>query len=169
MSKRDQPTVRVQVYFENPKIEAALRREARVAKVSVSRAAEAAIQRGLLKRPAADPEDRLLSLDRALRDHMRSQQRDMTIVQELVVGLARVMFTRVPKTTLDEDTLHRAAVEADVHHLLDAVAATITGGGSVPPDVPVVEAWRPANRRPEAAETRAPSASAELRSFQPAG
>jgi len=60
----------VQVYFENPKVEQALRREARAARIPLSRAAERAIGRGLVKRPTADPEDRLLKLERSLRDHM---------------------------------------------------------------------------------------------------
>ena len=66
--KDEQPTARVQVYFENHKVEQALRREARTAKIPLSRAAERAISRGLVKRPGADPEDRLLNLERAFRD-----------------------------------------------------------------------------------------------------
>lgn len=121
---------RVQVYFENPKTELALRREARASRITISRAAEQAIARGLHRRPAADPEDRVLALDRALRDHMRATARDMTIVQELLVEFARAFFTRLPDTTADQDPLLRAAVEARIERLLDAAAARIIAGGS---------------------------------------
>lgn len=131
MTRQDaRPTPRVQVYFENPKIELALRREARAGRLTLSRAAERAIARGLQRRPTADPEDRLLNLERALRDHMRAMARDMTIVQEVQVEFARTLFTRLPDTVADQDPLLRAAVEARIERLLDAVAARIIAGGS---------------------------------------
>lgn len=137
MSKRDdQPTARVQVYFENPKVEAALRREARAAKIPLSRAAERVIERGLLRRPQGDPEDRLLNLERSLRDHMRSTARDMTILQELLVELARAMFLRLPDVPADQDSLLQAAAEARIERLLDAAAARIAAGGSARPPAP---------------------------------
>lgn len=145
----EKPTPRVQVYFEDPKVELALRREARAGKLTLSRAAERAIARGLHKRPAADPEDRLLNLDRALRDHMRATARDMTIVQELLVEFARAFFARLPDTMADQDPLLRAAVEARIERLLDAAAARIVAGGT-----------RPASDPPEP--------QAERRSFQAA-
>lgn len=126
----DKPTPRVQVYFENPKTELALRREARAGRVTLSRAAEQAIARGLQRRPAADPEDRMLALDRALRDHMRATARDMTILQELLVEFARAFFARLPDTPADHDPLLRAAVEARIERLLDAAAARITASGA---------------------------------------
>jgi hypothetical protein len=132
----DKPTPRVQVYFENPKVELALRREARAGKLTLSRAAEQAIARGLHKRPQADPEDRLLNLERGLRDHMRAMARDMTIVQELLVEFARAFFARLPDTTADHDPLLRAAVEARIERLLDAAAARIAAGGTRPADEP---------------------------------
>ena len=154
MSKRDEPpTARVQVYFENPKLETALRREARAAKVPLSRAAERAIERGLLKRPNADPEDRLLALDRSLRDHMRSTARDMAIVQELLVEFARAFFARLPDSPADEDPLLKASVEARIEKMLDAAAYRLVsagpGAGPQPP-------------------TTAPAAAPEGRSFQAA-
>lgn len=133
MSKRDEhPTARVQVYFENPRIETALRREARAGKIPLSRAAERAIERGLLKRPTADPEDRLLNLDRSLRDHMRSTARDMAILQELVVELARLILLRLPDTPADEDVLLQAAADTRIERLLDAAAARIAAGDPRP-------------------------------------
>lgn len=128
MNRADSRTPRVQVYFENPKTELALRREARAAKLSLSRAAEAAIVRGLQRRPHADPEDRLLHLDQALRGHMRSTQRDMTILLEMVVDLARALFVRLPDAPADSDPLLQAAVEARIQRFLnDAVAGIISG------------------------------------------
>jgi hypothetical protein len=124
----------VQVYFENPKTELALRREARAHRVTLSRAAEQAIARGLQRRPTADPEDRVASLDRALRDHMRAMARDMTIVQELLVEFARAFFARLPDTTADQDPVLRAAVEARIERLLDAAASRIAAGGTRPND-----------------------------------
>lgn len=106
------------------------RREARAGRMTLSRAAEQAIARGLLRRPAADPEDRLLALDRALRDHIRSTARDMTIVQEVLVEFARAFFSRLPDTPADQDPLLRAAVEARIERLLDAAAARIVAGGT---------------------------------------
>lgn len=135
MTRKDAPAAtRVQVYFENPRIERALRREANAAKIPLSRAAERAIERGLQKRPNADPEDRLLNLDRGLRDHMRSTARDMSIVQELIVELARVIFLRLPDAPVDQDPLNQAAAEVRIARMLDAAAARIAGGGSLPPE-----------------------------------
>lgn len=126
MASRDErPTPRVQVYFENPKIEVALRREARAGKLTLSRAAEQAIARGLHRRPTADPEDRLLAMETALRDHMRSTARDMAIIQEILVEFARAFFARLPDIEADYDPLLRASVEARIERMLDAAAASI--------------------------------------------
>lgn len=131
MARADEkPTPRVQVYFENPKTEAALRREARAARLTLSRAAERAIARGLLKRPQADPEDRLLNLERGLRDHMRAMARDMTITQEILVEFARAFFARLPDTPADDDPLLKASIEARIERLMDAAAARIVAGGA---------------------------------------
>jgi hypothetical protein len=132
----DRPTPRVQVYFENPKTETALRREARSQRLTLSRAAEHAIARGLLRRPAADPEDRMLALDRALRDHMRSTARDMVILQELLMEFARAFFSRLPDSPADDDPDLRAAVEARIERLLDAAAARIVGGSRAGGEAP---------------------------------
>jgi hypothetical protein len=131
--KDDPPTARVQVYFENPKVEQALRREARCAKIPLSRAAERAIERGLVKRPTADPEDRLLNLERSFRDHMRNTARDMSILQELQVELMRIIFLRLPHTPADDDPLLQAAAEARIQRVFDAAAAQIAAGGSFQP------------------------------------
>lgn len=131
MNKRDeQAPARVQVYFENPKVQRALRREACAAKIPLSRAAERAIERGLLKRPTADPEDRLLNLERGLRDHMRAMARDMIFVQELLGQFARELFTCLPERAADRDPLLQAAVEARVQRFIGATIARIAEGES---------------------------------------
>lgn len=130
MPRNDEPTARVQVYFENPKVEEALRLEAQAGRMSLSRAAERAIARGLVRRPSGEPEDRLLNLERAFRDHMRNTARDMSILQELLVEVARLFLQRLPDTPADHDPLLRAAVEARIERMFDAAATRIAAGGS---------------------------------------
>ena len=117
---------RVQVYLTDAKIAAALAREARAGRMPAGQA----IARGLRGAPRADPEDRLLRLELGLRDHMRAMGRDMQIVQELVVELARAFFLRLPDVAADDDPLLRASVEARIERLLDATAARIVAGRS---------------------------------------
>jgi hypothetical protein len=126
----------VQVYLADPRVATALNREARVSKIPLSQAAGRAIVRGLQKSPQADPEDRLLRLERSLRDHMRSTARDMQIVQELMVELARAFFLRLPDAVVDEDPTVQAAVDRRIERLLDATAARIVAGGSYGPVEP---------------------------------
>ncbi len=121
---------RVQVYLSDARIAAALAREARTGRIPVSQAAARAIARGLQSSPKADPDDRLLKLELGLRDHMRAMGRDMQIVQELVVELARAFFTRLPDAITDDDPTLRASVEIRIDRLLDATAARIVTGRS---------------------------------------
>ena len=130
MSKKP-TTLRVQAYVRDQKVSSALTREARQGKTTMSEAASRAIARGLQKSVPADPDDRLLTLERALRDHMRSTARDMIITQELLIELARAFFFRLPDVAGDGDPLVKAAVEQRIERLLDATAARISRGGSV--------------------------------------
>ena len=130
MAKAEPRTVRVQVYLSDPKVVTALSREARLGRMALSQAAGRALARGLHRSVAADPDDRLLALERALRDHMRSMARDVTIVQELLVELARAFFLRLPDALIDEDPTVQASVERRIELLLDATAARIIAGGS---------------------------------------
>lgn len=125
-------TARVQVYLTDPKIISALNREARQSRAPISQAAGRAIARGLNRGVTADPDDRLLQLERSLRDHMRATARDVQIIQELLVELARAFFLRLPDAVIDNDPTVQAAVERRIERLLDATAARIIGGGSVP-------------------------------------
>ncbi|MGH7026958.1 hypothetical protein [Brevundimonas sp.] len=118
----------MQVYINDPKVVSSLNREARAGRIALSQAAGQAIVRGLIKSPKADPEDRLLNLERSLRDHMRSTGRDMQIVQELLIEVAKAFFLRLPDIVADEDPTVQAAVDRRIERLLDATAARIVSG-----------------------------------------
>ena len=130
MPRTNPQTARVQVYLTDPKLATALNREARAGRMPLSQAAGRAISRGLQKSPHADPEDRLLQLERSLRDHMRSTARDMQIVQELLIEVARAFFLRLPDAVVDQDPTVQAAVDRRIERLLDATAARIVAGRS---------------------------------------
>lgn len=130
MARTNRQTSRVQVYLNDPKIVSGLNREARSGRMPLSQAAGRAIARGLLKSPQADPEDRLLRLERSLRDHMRSTARDMQIIQELLIEVARAFFLRLPDAVVDQDPTVQAAVDRRIERLLDATAARIVAGRS---------------------------------------
>jgi hypothetical protein len=130
MARTSLKAQRVQVYLTDARIAAALAREARAGRIPVSQAAGRAIARGLQSSPRADPDDRLLKLELGLRDHMRAMGRDMQIVQELVVELARAFFLRLPDVIADDDPTLKASVEIRIERLLDATAARIVAGRS---------------------------------------
>lgn len=128
MPRTRTPSCRIQVYLSDPKVARALEREARIGHVPISQAAGRAITRGLQQSPRADPEDRMLHLDRSLRDHMRSTARDMQIIQELLIEVARAFFLRLPDAVIDQDPTVQAAVDRRIERLLDATAARIVAG-----------------------------------------
>ncbi|MNT41622.1 hypothetical protein D3C72_1779870 [compost metagenome] len=128
MPRRDALATRVQVYINDPKVVSSLNREARVGRIALSQAASQAIVRGLARNPKADPDDRLLNLERSLRDHMRSTGRDMQIVQELLIEVAKAFFLRLPDAVEDEDLTVQAAVDQRIERMLDATAARIVSG-----------------------------------------
>lgn len=107
---------------------AALQREARSANIPISQAAGRSLAKGLARSLPADPDDRLLQLDRALRDHMRSTARDVQIIQELVIEVARAFFMRLPDAITDQDPVARAAVDRRIERLLDDTAARLISG-----------------------------------------
>ena len=133
MASRDASTARVQVYLTDPKVISALNREAKVMKAPLSQAAGRAIARGLKRSVPADPDDRLLRLERGLRDHMRSTSRDLQIVEELLVEIARALFLRMPDVQADEDPTVQAAVERRIDRMLDSAAARIVRGRATEP------------------------------------
>ncbi|WP_313103809.1 hypothetical protein [Brevundimonas sp.] len=125
MTRRSGETCRVQVYLTDPKVVTGLNREARAGRMALSQAAGRAIARGLQHSPRADPEDRLLTLETAFRDHMRAAGRDMQIVQELLVELARAFFRRLPDEDEAPDATIQAAVERRIDQMLDDTAARL--------------------------------------------
>jgi hypothetical protein len=128
MAGREMAATRVQVYLTDPRVIAALTREARAANIPLSQAAGRTLARGLARSLPADPEDRLLQLDRALRNHMRSTARDVQIIQELVIEVARAFFLRLPDAVTDQDPVTRAAVDHRIEKLLDDTAARLIAG-----------------------------------------
>jgi hypothetical protein len=128
MSGRETSATRIQVYLTDPRVVAALQREARSANIPISQAAGRSLAKGLARSLPADPDDRLLQLDRALRDHMRSTARDVQIIQELVIEVARAFFMRLPDAVTDQDPVARAAVDRRIEKLLDDTAARLISG-----------------------------------------
>lgn len=126
-------STRIQVYLRDPRVVAALQREARGADLPISQAAGRALARGLARSLPADPDDRLLQLDRALRDHMRSTARDVQIIQELVIEVARAFFMRLPDAVTDQDPVALAAVDRRIERLLDDTAARLVSGARPQP------------------------------------
>jgi hypothetical protein len=129
MGGRETGATRVQVYLTDPRVVAALQREARSANIPISQAAGRSLAKGLARSLPADPDDRLLQLDRALRDHIRSTARDVQIIQELVIEVARAFFMRLPDAVTDQDPVARAAVDRRIEQLLDDTAARLISGG----------------------------------------
>jgi hypothetical protein len=136
MPKTVATRTRVQVYLTDARVIAGLNREAKASKATLSQAAGRAIARGLAKAPQADPEDRLLQLERSLRDHMRSNSRDMQIVQEVLIEVAKAMFLRLPDAVADQDPTVQAAVDRRIDRLLDAAASRIVQGRDPRPEPP---------------------------------
>lgn len=128
MRGRETAATRIQVYLTDPRVVAALQREARAANIPISQAAGRSLAKGLARSLPADPDDRLLQLDRALRDHMRSTARDVQIIQELVIEVARAFFMRLPDAVTDQDPVARAAVDRRIEQLLDDTAARLISG-----------------------------------------
>ena len=128
MRARETAATRIQVYLTDPRVVAALQREARAANIPISQAAGRSLAKGLARSLPADPDDRLLQLDRALRDHMRSTARDVQIIQELVIEVARAFFMRLPDAITDQDPVARAAVDRRIERLLDDTAARLISG-----------------------------------------
>lgn len=136
MPAKDPVTVRVQVYLTDPRVIAALNREAKATKQPLSQAAGRAIARGLKKSLPADPDDRLLQLDRHIRDHVRSASRDMQVMQEVQVETLRELFQRLPEVASDRDPVTQAAADRRIERVLDRVAERMVRG-------------KPANERDE--------------------
>ncbi|MET3528166.1 hypothetical protein [Phenylobacterium koreense] len=65
-----------------------------------------------------------------LGDHERRTTRDFSILQELIVELARALFLRLPDAPADNDPLMQVAAQARIERLLSVAAGKIIAGGS---------------------------------------
>lgn len=126
--------VRIQTFLSRAEIDV-LDRAARLQRLSRSQAARQAIVGGLAGR-IADPDDRLLRLERRLSDHMRLSVRDLRIIEELVFSLTRLLLSRLPETAEDRDPVRLASVERRLQRILDDVAAKIVAGPARPAPSP---------------------------------
>lgn len=128
MPKTKAQTARVQVYLSDARVLAALTREARLGHMPLSQAAGRAIIRGMTGQMSADPDDRLLQLERSVSEHMRATTRELQIIQELLVELARAVFLKRPEAAAGDDPIS-VAVERRIDRLLDAAAARMVAEG----------------------------------------
>ena len=130
MAKKETPTCRVQVYLTDPKVVTRLNREARRDRIPLSQAAGRAMARGLQIAAQAEPEHRLLQLERSLHDHMRSNTRDMQIVQELLIEVSRALFVLPTDPSLDQNPQVQAAIDGRVERLLNAAGGRVVAARS---------------------------------------
>jgi hypothetical protein len=124
-AKKTRPFERLTINLPDGPVLGAVRREAENGHLSLSQAGFKALERGVRRAPA-DAEDRLLKLERSLRDHMRLTARDFALTQELMVGVARALFERLPASEQTDITQRLAA--RDVEQLLARVVAEIANG-----------------------------------------
>ena len=123
-----QTAVRLQVYVTSRRTVAALEKEAKAGRISLSQAAGRMIERGLRRTVTTDPADQLLAITRTLQDHRRATAQDLMLLQEMAATLLREMFLRMPATEEDADPLRRAAGEARLEAVLDDAAERIVRG-----------------------------------------
>jgi hypothetical protein len=104
---------------------AALEREARVNRISLSQAAALMIAKGLKSRISADPHDRLLALERRLSDHMRLSSRDFIIIEEMLFVTLKILVSRFPEADEERSAPYRAIVENSLQVLMGEVAERV--------------------------------------------
>jgi hypothetical protein len=119
------PPSRLQVYLGDENIGTALEREAKINRISLSQAAALMIARGLKSRISADPNDRLLVLERRLSDHMRLSARDFVIIEEMLFVSLRMMMSRFPECEEERSAPYRASVETNLQALMGEVAERV--------------------------------------------
>jgi hypothetical protein len=116
---------RLQVYLTRAEVGSALQREATARRMSLSQAASAMIERGLRGKIEPDADNRLLTLERRLSDHMRTSSRDLMIIEEMIFSTLKVLMTRFPQDVSLEDPTYQAAIDAKMSTILDEVARRI--------------------------------------------
>ena len=119
------PPSRLQVYLGDENMGAALEREARVNRISLSQAAALMIAKGLKSRISADPHDRLLALERRLSDHMRLSSRDFIIIEEMLFVTLKILVSRFPEADEERSAPYRASVENSLQVLMGEVAERV--------------------------------------------
>lgn len=119
---------KVQVYLSRPGLGAALAREAALRKMSLSQAAEAVLERGLKGQIEADADDRLLTLERRLSDHMRLTARDLFMLEELTFIALRTLISRLPEHPAEQEASYRAGVDMAMEAVLDELSRKVRAG-----------------------------------------
>lgn len=125
VQKKARPFERLTINLPDGPVLGAIRREAENGHLSLSQAGLKALERGVRRAPA-DVEERLLKLERSLRDHMRLTARDFALTQELMVGVARIVCERLPPR--EQTDLARRLAERDVELLLSRVVQEVASG-----------------------------------------
>jgi hypothetical protein len=119
------PPSRLQVYLGDENMGAALEREAKVNRISLSQAAALMIAKGLKSRISADPHDRLLVLERRLSEHMRLSARDFVIIEEMLFVTMKMLVSRFPEAEEERSAPYRASVEMNLQALMSEVAERV--------------------------------------------
>jgi hypothetical protein len=119
------PPSRLQVYLADENMGAALEREAKVNRISLSQAAALMIAKGLKSRISADPHDRLLVLERRLSEHMRLSARDFVIIEEMLFVTMKMLVSRFPEAEEERSAPYRASVEMNLQALMGEVAERV--------------------------------------------
>jgi hypothetical protein len=122
------PPSKVQVYLSKTGLGAALEREAKMRRLSLSQTAEAILERGLKGKIEADPGDRLLMIERRLSDHMRLTARDLFVVEEMLFIALRTMISRLPEHPREQSDDYRAEVNIAMDQLLDELSRKVRQG-----------------------------------------
>jgi hypothetical protein len=122
------PPTKVQVYLTKTDLGAALEREAKLRRLSLSQAAEAILARGLKGKIEADPGDRLLMIERRLSDHMRLTARDLFVVEEMLFIALRTIISRLPEHPGEREPDYKAEVDIAMDEMIDELARKVRKG-----------------------------------------
>jgi hypothetical protein len=122
------PPTKVQVYLTKVDLGAALEREAKLRRLSLSQAAEAILERGLKGKIDADPGDRLLMIERRLSDHMRLTARDLFVVEEMLFIALRTLMSRLPEHPQEREADYKAEINIAMDEVIDELARKVRQG-----------------------------------------
>ena len=122
------PPTKVQIYLTKTDLGAALEREAKLRRLSLSQAAETILVRGLKGKIDADPGDRLLMIERRLSDHMRLTARDLFVVEEMLFIALRTIISRLPEHPGEREPDYKSEVNIAMDELIDELARKVRRG-----------------------------------------